>query len=125
MQQNQRRALAPAELLLDSAMRSTFSTSCLAVPQSRLKWRGLSPEGYSLAEATSMQPAQAPEPAEPRTESWVHPWDGESRSALQRGHVDHEPVLHILPQHSLEGLVDLLDRNGLDVGDNVVLAAVV
>ena len=35
---------------------------------------------------------------------------------LERRHVDHEAVLHVALQHPLVGLVDLLDRDHLDVG---------
>src|SRR5690242_18013338 len=34
---------------------------------------------------------------------------------LQRGHVDDESVLDVALEHPLVGLVDLLDRDGLDV----------
>ncbi len=43
---------------------------------------------------------------------------------LQRAHVDHEAVFHVLLQHAFEGLIDLLDRDDLDVGRDLVLAAV-
>jgi hypothetical protein len=42
---------------------------------------------------------------------------------LLRSHVNREAILHIGLQHPLVGLVDLLDRDHLDIADDVVLAA--
>src|SRR5215212_5370575 len=41
--------------------------------------------------------------------------------STERGHVDHEAVLHVTFQHALVGLVDPLDGDELDVGDDAVL----
>src|SRR5215210_2378814 len=41
----------------------------------------------------------------------------------QRRHVDGEAVLHVRLEHPLVGLVDLLDRDHLDIGSDVVLSA--
>src|SRR4051812_19045276 len=46
-----------------------------------------------------------------------------SASSSERLHIDREPVLHVRPGHSLVGLIDLLDRDHLDVGGDAVLAA--
>jgi hypothetical protein len=43
--------------------------------------------------------------------------------AIERRHVDREAVLHVGLDHPFVRLVDLLDRDDLDVGRNVVLAA--
>src|SRR5262245_57390043 len=48
---------------------------------------------------------------------------GRRRPLLQRLHVDHEAVLHVALGQALVGLVDLLDRDQLDVGAEVVLGA--
>jgi len=44
-------------------------------------------------------------------------------SPLQRPQIDHKPVLHIPLQHPLVRLVDLLDRDDLDVRRDAVLGA--
>jgi hypothetical protein len=46
-----------------------------------------------------------------------------SSLTLERRHVDGEAVLHIRGEHALVGLVDLLDRDHLDIGGDAVLAA--
>src|SRR5262245_787456 len=42
---------------------------------------------------------------------------------LQGGHVHDEAVFHVALRQPVEGLVDLLDRNHLDVGRDAVLRA--
>src|SRR5580658_4827999 len=42
---------------------------------------------------------------------------------LERSHVNREAVLHIGPEQSLVGLVDLLDRDDFNIGGDVVLSA--
>src|SRR5438477_6671306 len=42
---------------------------------------------------------------------------------FQRSHVDGKPVLHIGLEQSFVGFVDLLDRNDLDIGGDVIFAA--
>ena len=44
---------------------------------------------------------------------------------IERGHVDGEAVLHIGPDHSIEGFIDLPDGDDLDASGDVVLAAAV
>ena len=44
-------------------------------------------------------------------------------SDLERSHVDGEAVLHIGPEQSLVGFVDLLDGDDFDIGGDVVCAA--
>src|SRR5215469_18880481 len=44
---------------------------------------------------------------------------------FQRAHVDYESILHVLPEHAVECLVDLLDRDDFDFGHNIFLAAIV
>jgi hypothetical protein len=45
------------------------------------------------------------------------------RSALERGHVDHEAVFHIALEHAFVGLVDLVHGDHLDVRDDLMLGA--
>src|SRR6266404_9784316 len=42
---------------------------------------------------------------------------------LQRRNVDHEPVFHVTPQHSLVGFVDVIDLDFLDVAGDSALGA--
>src|SRR5438128_1721784 len=42
---------------------------------------------------------------------------------LQGSHVDHEAVLHVALQDAIVSLVDLLDRDDFDVGNDIVLPA--
>lgn len=42
---------------------------------------------------------------------------------LERSHVDREAVLHIGLEQSVVGFVDLLNRDDLDIGGDVVFAA--
>ena len=44
-------------------------------------------------------------------------------SRLQRGHIDDEAVFHVSLDRAVIGRVHVLDRDGLDVAGNVVLAA--
>src|SRR3990172_12730175 len=44
-------------------------------------------------------------------------------SQPERGHVDGEAVPHVRPEQSLVGLVDLLDRDALDIRGDVMCAA--
>src|SRR5690606_27661727 len=46
-----------------------------------------------------------------------------SGSAIQAAHIDHKAVTHVSLEHPLISLVDLLDRNHLDVRDDVVFGA--
>src|SRR4030095_4804466 len=50
---------------------------------------------------------------------------GRAPSLLEARQVDREPVLHVALHRALVGLVHLLDRDDLDIGDDAVLAAVV
>src|SRR5215472_17063278 len=45
--------------------------------------------------------------------------------SFQRTHVDYESILHVLPEHAVKCLVDLLDRDDFDFGHDIFLAAVV
>lgn len=44
-------------------------------------------------------------------------------SGLQRGHVDHEAILHIANDHPLIGLVDVADIEHLDIAADAMLGA--
>src|SRR5262245_3201649 len=44
-------------------------------------------------------------------------------SAAQRSHIDYETVTHITAQHTLVRLIDVLNRNGFDIGNHLVLRA--
>ena len=41
---------------------------------------------------------------------------------FERGHVNHEPVLHIATHRALVGLVDVVHRDGLNITRDVLLA---
>src|SRR5271154_604383 len=43
-----------------------------------------------------------------------------SRRPVHRLHVDHEAVLHVVTDHSVERPLNVAHRDGLDVGDNVL-----
>jgi len=45
------------------------------------------------------------------------------RWLLQRRHIDHESKLHIAPEHSFVGFVNLLDRDQFDLRLDLVLRA--
>ena len=45
------------------------------------------------------------------------------RIKLQRLHIDDEPIPHISLYHTLISLVDVLDVDDLDIGDDMVLGA--
>lgn len=42
---------------------------------------------------------------------------------LQRLHVNHEPIFHVALQYALEGLIDLLNGNELNIGNDILRGA--